>query len=114
MADFDNVFGGVKILANSNSDWISSSQNLMNELTVNIEKQLDNIEYVMKNADKSGCDILDLQNIYSIRLGVYEQIVNLMTTINDSAKAEIDVQKKIYNNEYKKYEDIFKALKSRI
>ena len=107
----DNVFGGVKILADSNSEWISSSQKLMNELTVVIEKHLDNVEHVIKNVEKSGCDISDLQNIYSIRLDVYEQIVNLMTKINEAAKAEIDVQKKMYNDEFQKYKDIFEIIK---
>ena len=107
----DNVFGGVKILADSNSEWISSSQKLMHELTIGIEKHLDNIEYVIKNVEKSGCDISDLQNIYSIRLGVYEAIVNLMTKINEASTDEIGIQKNMYKKEYQKYKDIFEVLK---
>ena len=111
MVDIDNVFGGVKILTDSNSEWISSSQKLMHELTVGIEKHLDNVEYVIKNVEKSGCDITDLQNIYSTRLDVYEAIVNLMTKINEASTKEIEIQKKMYNDEYQKYKDIFEVLK---
>lgn len=111
MENIDNVFGGVKILADSNSEWISSSQKLMHELTAGIEKHLDNIEYVMKNVEKSGCDISDLQNIYSIRLDVYEAIVNLMTKINEASTDEIGIQKNMYKKEYQKYKDIFEVLK---
>lgn len=111
MAELDNVFGGIKLLANSNTKWIASAQKLMHELTIGIEQHLDNVEFVIKNADKSGCDISDLQKIYSIRLNVYEGIVNLMTKINDAAKAEMDIQKKMYDKEYQKYKDIFDILK---
>ena len=111
MENIDNVFGGVKILADSNSEWISSSQKLMHELTDGIEKHLDNAELVIKNVEKSGCDIPDLQNIYWIRLNVYEAIVNLMTKINEASTKEIEIQKKMYNEEFQKYKDIFEVLK---
>ena len=111
MADINNIFGGVKLLANSNSEWISSSQKLMNELIVGIVKHLDSIECVIKNVEKSGCELSDLQNIYSTRLNVYEAIVNLMTKINESSIKEIEIQKKMYNDECEKYKDIFEVLK---
>ena len=111
MANIDNVFGGVKILADSNSEWISSSQKLMHELTVGIEKHLDNVEYVIKNVEKTNCNVTDLENIYSTRLDVYEAIVNLMTKINEASIKEIEIQKKMYNEEFQKYKDIFEALK---
>ena len=107
----DNVFGGVKLLADSNSEWISSSQKLMHELTVGIEKHIDNVEYVIKNVEKSNCDISDLQNIYSIRLDVYEAIVNLMTKINEVSIKEIEIQKKMYEKEHQRYKDIFEVPK---
>ena len=110
MADINNIFGGVKLLANSNSEWISSSQKLMHELTVGIEKHIDNVEYVIKNVEKTGCDVKDLENIYSTRLDVYEAIVNLMTKINESSIKEIEIQKKMYNDEYEKYKDIFEVI----
>ena len=103
----DNVFGGVKLLADSNSKWISSSQKLMHELTVGIEKHLDNVEYVIKNVEKTGCNVTDLENIYSIRLDVYESIVDLMTKINEVSTKEIEIQKKMYEKEYQRYKDIF-------
>ena len=111
MANIDNVFGGVKILADSNSNWIKTSQDLMNGLVEGIKEHLDNIEYVIKNVEKSGCDISDLQNIYSTRLDVYESIVNLMKKINEASTKEIEIQKKMYNDEYQKYKDIFEVLK---
>lgn len=111
MANIDNVFGGVKILADSNSNWIKTSQDLMNGLVEGIKEHLDNIEYVIKNVEKSGCDISDLQNIYSTRLDVYESIVNLMKKINEASTKEIEIQKKMYNDEYQKYKDIFDVLK---
>ena len=111
MANIDNVFGGVKILADSNSNWIKTSQDLMNGLVEGIKEHLDNIEYVIKNVEKSGCDISDLQNIYSTRLDVYESIVNLMKKINEASTKEIEIQKKMYNDEYQKYKDIFEILK---
>ena len=111
MADVNNIFGGVKSLAESNSEWISSSQKLMRELTVGIEKHLDNVEYVIKNVEKTGCDVTDLENIYSTRLDVYEAIVNLMTKINESSIKEFEIQKKMYEKEYQRYEDIFEVLK---
>ena len=107
----DNVFGGVKILADSNSEWVSLSQKLMHELTVGIEKHLDNVEYVIKNVEKSSCDVTDLENIYSTRLDVYEAIVNLMTKINEASTNEIEIQKKMYEKEFQKYKDIFEVLK---
>ena len=111
MANIDNVFGGVKILADSNSNWIKTSQDLMNGLVEGIKEHLDNIEYVIKNVEKSGCNISDLQNIYSTRLDVYESIVNLMKKINEASTKEIEIQKKMYNDEYQKYKDIFEILK---
>ena len=107
----DNAFYGVKLLADSNSKWISSSQKLMHELTVGIEKHIDNVEYVIKNVEKTCCDVKDLENIYSTRLDVYEAIVNLMTKINESSIKEIEIQKKMYNEEFQKYKDIFEILK---
>ena len=111
MENIDNVFGGVKILADSNSEWISSSQKLMHELTDCIEKHLDNAELVIKNVERSGCNISDLQNIYSTRLDVYEAIVNLMTKINEGSTKEIEIERKMYEKEYRKYKDVFEALK---
>ena len=107
----DNIFGGVKLLADSNSKWISSSQKLMHELTVGIEKHIDNVEYVIKNVEKTSCDVTDLENIYSTRLDVYEAIVNLMTKMNESSIKEIEIQKKMYEKEYQKYKDIFEVSK---
>lgn len=40
MADLNNVFGGVKILADSNSNWIKTSQDLMNGLVEGFTKHL--------------------------------------------------------------------------
>ena len=111
MADVNNVFGGIEILANSNSEWITSSQKLMHELIVDIEKHLDNVEYVIKNAEKSGCSISDLESIYSMKLDVYEDIVNLMSKINEISTKEIEIQKNMYEKEYQKYKDIFEVLK---
>ena len=107
----DNVFGGVKLLTDSNSKWISSSQKLMHELTVGIEKHIDNVEYVIKNVEKTCYNVTDLQNIYSIRLDVYEAIVNLMTKLNESSIQEIEIQKKMYEKEYQRYKDIFEVPK---
>ena len=107
----DNVFGGIKLLADSNSKWISSSQKLMHELTVDIEKHIDNVEYVIKNVEKTSYDVTDLENIYSTRLDVYEAIVNLMTKLNESSIKEIEIQKKMYEKEYQRYKDIFEVLK---
>ena len=114
MADVNNVFSGVKSLADSNTNWIKTSRNLMSGLVEGIQSHLDNVEDVIKNVEKSGCDISDLQNIYSIRLDVYEAIVNLMTKINEVAKTEIQIQTDMYGNEYQKYKYIFEALKSRL
>ena len=110
----NNVFSGVKSLADSNSDWIKTSQDLMSGLVEGIEKHLDNIEYVIKNVEKSGCDISDLQNIYSIRLDVYERIVDCMTKINEVAKTENTIQMKMYNEKYKNYRNIFTSLKTQL
>ena len=107
----DNVFGGVKLLADSNSKWMKSFEVLINGLVEGIKEHLDNIEYVIKNVEKSGCNISDLENIYSIRLDVYEAIVNLMTKINESSIKEIGIQKNMYNEEFQKYKDIFEVLK---
>lgn len=107
----NNIFGGVKELANSNSDWIGTSQDLMRALVANIEKHLDNAEYVIKNVEKTECDISDLHQIYSLRLDVYESIINLMTKINESSSKELEIQKKMYEKEFQKYKDIFEILK---
>lgn len=114
MADFNNAFSGVRSLANSNTEWVKTAQKLMDELASGIAKHVDNIEYVIKNVDKSDYEISDLQNIYSKRLDVYEAIVNLMIKINESAKAEIEIQKSMCEKERQKYEDVFDALKQQI
>ena len=113
MADVNNVFGGVKSLVDSNSKWISSSQKLMHELTVGIEKHIDNVENVIKMVKdgKIEYNMSDLENIYSTRLDVYEAIVNLMTKINESSIKEIEIQKKMYEKEYQRYKDIFEVPK---
>lgn len=111
MTDVNNIFGGVKSLADSNSKWIKTSKDLINGLVEGIKEHLDNTEYVIKNVEKSGCDISDLENIYSIRLDVYGAIVNLMKKINESSSEEIEIQKKMYKKEYQKYKDIFEVLK---
>lgn len=110
----DNVFGGVKSLADSNTKWVKTSQNLMNGLVEGIQEHLDNVECVIKNAEKSGCNKSDLENIYSVRLDVYESIINLMTKISEAAKTENEIQMKMYNKEYENYKDIFESLKSQI
>lgn len=107
----ENIFWVVKKLANSNSNWIETSQDLMHTLVANIESHLDNVEYVIKNVEKNECEISDLQQIYSLRLDVYESIVNLMTKINEVSTKEIEIQKKMYEKEYQKYNDIFEVLK---
>lgn len=107
----DNVFGKIKTLADSNSKWIVNSQDMMKGLVEAIQDHLDNVEYVIKNLEKSDCDISDLQNIYSIRLDVYEAIIDLMTKINEVSTKEIEIQKKMYVKEYQRYEDIFEVLK---
>ena len=111
MADVNNVFGGIEILANSNSEWITSSQKLMHELIVDIEKHLDSIECVIKNVEKSGCELSDLQNIYAILLNLYQEIINLMIKINDASKSENEIYMKMCNKEFQKYKDIFEVLK---
>ena len=110
MAD-NNIFGSVKRLADSNSKWIVSSQDMMKGLVEAIQDHLDNVEYVIKNLEKSNCDISDLQNIYSIRLDVYEAIVDLMKKINEVSIKEFEIQKKMYEKEHQRYKDIFEALK---
>lgn len=107
----ENVFGEVESLAHSNSDWIKASQKSVTDLVTGIEKQLDNVEAAIKNSGKSGCDVSDLYNIYSIRLDVYETIVNLMNKINDGVKSELEIQKKMYDKEYQEYKDILEVLK---
>ena len=107
----DNVFSKIKTLADSNSRWIVNSQDMMRGLVGAIQDHLDNVEYVIKNLEKSDCDISDLQNIYSIRLDVYETIVDLMTKINEVSTKEIEIQKKMYEKEYQRYKDIFEVLK---
>ena len=107
----DNIFGEIKSLANSNSNWIETSQDLMHTLVANIESHLDNVEYVIKNVEKNECEISDLQQIYSLRLDVYESIVNLITKINESSSKELEIQKKMYEKEFQKYKDIFEVLK---
>ena len=111
MADVNNVFGGVKSLSNSNTNWIKTSRNLMSGLVEGIQSHLDNVEDVIKNVEKSGCDISDLQNIYSTRLDAYEAIINLMSKINEVSTKEIEIQKNMYEKEYQKYKDIFEILK---
>ena len=107
----DNVFGAIECLADSNSNWIRTSQDLINGLTKAIQEHLDNVELVMKNVEKSDCDISDLQNIYSTRLDVYESIVDLMSKINKGSTKEIEIERKMYKKEYQKYKDIFEILK---
>ena len=107
----ENIFWVVKKLANSNSNWIETSQDLMHTLVANIESHLDNVEYVIKNVEKNECEISDLQQIYSLRLDVYESIVNLMTKINDASKSENEIYMKMCNKEFQKYKDIFEVLK---
>ena len=116
MADINNVFGGVKSLADSNTKWVKTSQNLMNGLVEGIQEHLDNVEDVIKMVKdgKIDCNMTSLEDIYSARLDVYEAIVNLMTKINEVAKTEIGIQMKMCNKENQKYKDVFEALKSQI
>ena len=107
----ENIFWVVKKLANSNSNWIETSQDLMHTLVTNIESHLDNVEYVINNVEKNECEISDLQQIYSLRLDVYESIVNLITKINESSSKELEIQKKMYEKEFQKYKDIFEVPK---
>ena len=76
MAD-NNVFGIIRSLATSNSNWMVSMQKTLTTLIEEIEQHVDNIETNIKNVDKSDYDVSDLENIYSIRLDVYELIINL-------------------------------------
>ena len=111
MANIDNTFSAIRCLSNSNSMWIKTSQDTVGELIQALQEHLDNIEYVIKDAGRSGCDISDLENIYSIRLDVYEAIVDFMTKINEGSTKEIEIQKKMYEKGYRKYKDVFEALK---
>ena len=111
MADIDNTFGAIKCLTDSDSKWIKTSKDLINGLVEGIKEHLDNVELIMKNVEKSGCEISDLQSIYSTRLDAYEAIVNLMSKINEVSTNEIGIEKKMYEKEYQKYKDIFEALK---
>lgn len=113
MADVNNVFGGVKSLADSNTNWIKTSQNLMNGFVEGIQSHLDNVEDVIKMVKDGKIDynMSDLENIYSARLDVYEAIVDLMTKINEVSIKEIEIQKKMYEKEYQRYKDIFEVLK---
>ena len=107
MADVNNIFGGVKSLADSNSNWIGTSKDLINGLTKAIQEHLDNVENVIKDVEKSGCDISDLQNIYSVRLDAYEAIVNLMEKINESLTKEIEIERKIIKRNIKNIKIFF-------
>ena len=98
----ENIFWAVKKLSYSNSNWIGTTQDLMYDLVENIERHLDNVEYIIKNVEKTESEISDLQNIYSTRLDVYEAIVNLMTKINESSSKELEIQKKMYEKEFQK------------
>ena len=113
MADVNNAFGGVKSLADSNTKWIKTSQNLMNGLVEGIQEHLDNVENIIKNVKdgKFDCNMSDLENIYAARIDVYEAIVNLMNKINDGTKSELEIQKKMYDKEYQEYKDILEVLK---
>ena len=116
MADINNVFGGVKSLADSNTKWVKTSQDLMSGLVKGIQEHLDNVENVIKMVKdgKIDCNMADLENIYSTRLDVYEAIVNLMTKINEGAKTEMQIQTDMYGSEYQKYKFIFEAIKSQL
>ena len=107
----DNVFGEIKSLADSNTKWTRTSKNLMNNLIEGINEHLDSIECVIKNVEKSGCELSDLQNIYAILLNLYQEIINLMIKINESSSKEIEIQKNMYEKEFQKYKDIFEVLK---
>ena len=110
----DNVFVEIKSLADSNTKWIRTSKTLMNNLIEGINEYLDNVECVIKNVEKSGCKLSDLQNIYSILLNLYQEIINLMIKINESSKSENEIYMKMCNNELQKYKDIFETIKSQI
>ena len=84
---------------------------MTHELTKSKKKHIDNVEYVIKNVEKTCYNVTDLENIYSIRLDVYEAIVNLMTKLNESSIKEIEIQKKMYEKEYQRYKDIFEVPK---
>ena len=106
----DNVFGEIKSLADSNTKWIGTSKNLMNNLIEGINEHLDSIECVIKNVEKSGCELSDLQNIYAILLNLYQEIINLMIKINETSKSENEIYVKMCNKEFQKYKDIFEVL----
>ena len=110
----DNVFGEIKSLVDSNTKWIGTSKNLMNNLIEEINEYLDSVEYVIKNVEKSGCELSDLQNIYSILLNLYQEIINLMIKINEASKSENEIYMKMCNNNFQKYKDIFETIKSQI
>lgn len=107
----DNVFGEIKSLADSNTKWIGTSKNLMNNLIEGINEHLDSIECAIKNVEKSGYELSDLQNIYAILLNLYQEIINLMIKINEASKSENEIYMKMCNKEFQKYKDIFEVLK---
>ena len=111
MANIDNSFSAIRCLSVSNSDWINKSQDSLGKIIEAIREYLDNIEYVIKDVERSGCDISDLENIYSVRLDVYEAIVDFMTKINENSTKEIEIERKMYEKGYRKYKDVFEALK---
>ena len=111
MANIDNSFSAIRCLSVSNSDWINKSQDSLGKIIEAIREHLDNIEYVIKNVGRSGCDISDLENIYSVRLDVYEAIVDFMTKINENSTKEIEIERKMYEKGYRKYKDVFETLK---
>ena len=110
----DNVFGEIKSLVDSNTKWIRTSKNLMNNLIEGINEYLNSVEYVIKNVEKSGCELSDLQNIYSILLNLYQETINLMIKINEASKSENEIYMKMCNNNFQKYKDIFETIKSQI
>lgn len=113
MAEIDNPFGIIRSLAASNSDWVGLTRKTMYELVKGIEKHLDNVDKIAVECVKSGCDVPGLQDIYSIRLDVYEAITNLMLKFNEASQAELDILQKMHAKKYGEYKDIFDALKQR-
>ena len=111
MTNIDNTFGAIRCLSTSNSTWFKKSQDSLGELIQALQEHLDNIEYVIKDVGRSDCDISDLENIYSLRLDIYEEIVNLMAKINESSSKELEIQKKMYEKEFQKYKNIFEVPK---
>ena len=106
----DNVFGEIKSLADSNTKWIRTLKKLTNNLIEGINEHLDSIKCVIKDVEKSGCELSDLQNIYAI-LNLYQEIINLMIKINETSKSENEIYVKMCNKEFQKYKDIFEVLK---